>query len=315
MEQNYDEPIYHAISCDEALKQLNTSKVGLTTPQAKTTLTAFGPNQLSEAKPTNIIMLFFRQFSEIMMIILLVAVVISGILGEFADALIILVILILNATLSTYQQYRAQKALEALKSLATPKANVKRDNIVLTIPIQQIVPGDIVMLEQGDIVPADVRLLTVNGLQIDESTLTGESIAVSKQTDSIQAKNLALGDSTNIAFKSSVVVLGKASGVVFATGKKTEIGRIASLLAQENEAQTPLQVRLAVFSRYLVLLILCVCTVVLVAGLLQGQPVTIMVLTALSLAVAAVPEALPAVITISLALGEIGRASVGKECW
>ena len=303
MKVNVVEQNWHSLSGEETLKQLNSNDKGLTTSIAKQALTTFGYNRLPEAKPTSIAMLFLRQFKEIMTIILLVAVVISGVLGEFTDALIILIILLLNATLSTYQEYRAQQALLALKNLATPQVKVKRDNIVITIATQNLVPGDIVLLEQGDIVPADIRLLTVQGLQIDESALTGESVAVTKQTDLIKASNLALGDKTNIAYKSSIVVLGKASGVVCATGIQTEIGRIAGLLTQEKQVKTPLQMRLSVFSKYLVMVILCVCSIVLLAGFLQGQALMIMVLTALSLAVAALPEALPAVITISLALG------------
>ncbi len=303
MKANNIEQNWHSFSCAQTLKQLNASENGLSSSQVKHALTTFGQNKLPEAKPTSIVLLFLRQFKDIMTVILLLAVVVSASLGEYTDALIILIILGLNATLSTYQEYRAQQSLLALKKLATPKVKVKRDNAVIVIPTENLVPGDIVLLEQGDIVPADIRLLSVQGLQIDESTLTGESLAVTKQTDPINTSNLALGDKTSLAFKSSVVVLGKASGVVFATGKQTEIGRIAGLLTQEKQAKTPLQIRLLAFSKHLVVAVLGVCLVVLLAGVLQGQAIMTMVLTALSLAVAAVPEALPAVITISLALG------------
>jgi Ca2+-transporting ATPase len=303
VEPSADTPNYHALSGEETLKYFSSREAGLTASDAKKGLLKFGLNQLAQAKHTSIAILFFRQFKDLMIVILLLAVVISSLLGEFADSLIILVILVLNATLSTYQQFRAQQALQALKSLSTPNVSVRRDNLIVTISTHCLVPGDIVILEQGDIVPADIRLLHVHGLQIDESALTGESIAITKKIAPLLAEGLALGDINNMAFKSSIVVLGKASGVVCATGGKTEIGRIASLLTEDKEVKTPLQARLQVFSRYLVMVILCVCSIVLVAGIMQGQPLTIMILTALSLAVAAVPEALPAVITISLALG------------
>jgi Ca2+-transporting ATPase len=290
-------------SCDQALSTLNTSSEGLTATQAKEYLATFGANKLPDKKTVSIVNLFFRQFKEIMTIILLVAVVISGLLSELTDALIILLILLLNASLSTYQEFRAQQALKALKNLTAPQVSVRRDGALSIIPAQDLVPGDLVLLKQGDIVPADIRLLTAHSLQIDESALTGESNAVNKQTQLLSAPNLTIGDRTNLAFKSSVVMLGKATGVVYATGSRTQIGKIARLLAQEKESKTPLQIRLTAFSKYLAVVILCVCVIVMFAGILQGQHIMTMVLTALSLAVAAVPEALPAVITISLALG------------
>jgi Ca2+-transporting ATPase len=297
------EESWHCLSSQKILKRLNSKQGGLSGLQAKQALASFGLNKLPQAKSTSIFALFFRQFKEIMIIILLIAVAVSAALGEFTDALVILIILVLNASLSTYQEFRAQQSLQALKELASPHVKAKRDNELVIIPSHTLVPGDIVLLEQGDIVPADIRLLLVQGLQIDESTLTGESASVSKHSDLLESANLTLGDKTNLVFKSSTVVLGKASGVVFATGKNTEIGRIASLLVQDKLVQTPLQMRLSAFSKHLVLAILAVCAIVLLAGVMQGQPLMTMVLTALSLAVAAVPEALPAVITISLALG------------
>lgn len=294
---------WHSLTCEAALERLHSSKEGLTSLLAKQALAKYGKNQLPVARPSGIVMLFLRQFTEIMTVVLLAAVAISAALGEFTDAIIIFTILLLNAALSTYQERKAQRALSSLRKLATPQVKVKRDNSFVVISTQSLVPGDIVLLEQGNIVPADIRLLTVQGLQIDESTLTGESLAVTKQTDPLDSPKLALGDKSNLAFKGSVVTLGKGSGVVVASGINTEIGRIANLLEQAKQAKTPLQVRLSSFSKYLVLAILCVCMIVLLAGVLQGHPFMTMVLTALSLAVAAVPEALPAVITISLALG------------
>lgn len=294
---------WHRLSKSQALEKLSSNIQGLSSPQAQTAAIRFGKNQLPEAKATSITRLFFRQFKEAMSIVLSIAVIISAALGEVTDAIIISVILILNSSLSTYQEYRAQQALLALKKIAKPQVTVRRNNEISIIPTQNLVPGDIVLLDQGDIVPADIRLLDVQSLQVDESSLTGESLAISKHAETIDKLTLGLGDQTNLVFKSSIVLLGKATGVVYATGTNTEIGRIASLLTQAKQAKTPLQVRLNSFSKYLVAAILGVCSVVLVAGILQGQPLVTMILTALSLAVAAMPEALPAVITISLALG------------
>lgn len=294
---------WHTLTCADIITHFHSSEQGLTQAQAEQAQQQFGLNALPEAKSANLAQLFFRQFSEVMTIILLIAAVISGMVGEFKDAAIIMVILTLNAGLSTIQEYRAQQALTALKKLASPLANVKRDGKIQPIAVSLLVPGDVVVLAQGDIVPADMRIISEHNIQIDEAALTGESIPVYKHTQPILEAQIPIGDKINMLFSSTIVTIGKAEGVVVATGSRTEIGKIATELTQEKQAKTPLQLRLAVFSKQLVAAIVVVCLVVFAAGVMQGHPVVMMILTSLSLAVAAIPEALPAVITISLALG------------
>jgi Ca2+-transporting ATPase len=294
---------WHCMLASEVMTLLNTSSEGLSRVGVKDALGKYGPNQLPVAKPAKLFTLFLRQFKDVMIIVLVIAALISSALGEFKDALIIAVILALNAGLSTLQEYRAQRALLALKKLAMPRVKVRRENNIQTISTNALVPGDIILLEQGDIVPADIRLITARKFQVEEAALTGESMPVLKQTKRLEDVKLPLGDKTNLVFKGACVTMGRATGVVFATGTNTEVGRIAGLLHREEPAKTPLQIRLSQFSKYLVFAILGVCLLVLLAGVLQGQAIMLMVLTALSLAVAAVPEALPAVVTISLALG------------
>jgi Ca2+-transporting ATPase len=294
---------WHTLSCADVLTHLHSSTKGLTQAQAELARHQYGTNSLPESKSASIVQLFFRQFGEVMMIILLIAAVISGAVGEFKDASIIMVILTLNAGLSTIQEFRAQQALSALKKLASPLANVYRDGKIQPLSVNMLVPGDVVVLGQGDIVPADIRIITEHNIQIDEAALTGESMAVCKHTHPTGNVQVPIGDKINMAFSSTIVTMGTAEGVVVATGTDTEIGKIAAELTQEKQAKTPLQVRLSVFSKQLVVAIVAVCLVVFVAGIMQGHPVVTMILTSLSLAVAAIPEALPAVITISLALG------------
>ncbi|MCW9006094.1 MAG: cation-translocating P-type ATPase, partial [Gammaproteobacteria bacterium] len=223
--------------------------------------------------------------------------------GELQDTIAILVIVFLNAIIGTIQEYRAERAVAALREMAAPDALVTRDGDAVTVVASELVTGDIVLLETGNLVPADLRLLETEEMQVDESALTGESHTVDKTSSTLNDIDLALGDRTNLAFKSSMITRGRGKGVVVATGLDTEIGRIAELLQTEQSVKTPLQKRLSRFGRYLSLAVLAICVVVFIAGLLQGQAVLLMFLTAVSLAVAAIPEALPAVVTLSLAFG------------
>ena len=235
--------------------------------------------------------------------LLLAAALVSGFIGEPQDTIAILVIVLLNALIGTIQEYRAERAVAALREMAAPETRALRDGTEVSLPTAALVPGDVVLLEAGNVVPADLRMLTTEALQADESALTGESNAVDKQTEPLSTHDLPLGDRSNLVFKGSQITRGRGCGVVVATGLSTELGRIARLLASEASVKTPLQVRLARFGRYLALAVLAICAVVFVSGLLQGQAPLLMFLTAVSLAVAAIPEALPAVVTISLALG------------
>ncbi len=294
---------WHCLGTGAVLEGLESSASGLSSADAGTRLAEYGPNAIPEKQRHSLAKLMLGQFSDFMILVLLVAAVISGFIGEPQDTVAILVIVLLNAVIGAVQEYRAERAVAALREMASPEAQVVRNGQVTTLAATELVPGDVVMLQAGNIVPADLRLLEAEALQSDESALTGESVAVSKQTEALADADLPLGDRSNLAFKSCLVTGGTGKGVVVATGTATEIGRIAELLHTEKGIKTPLQQRLARFGRNLALAVLAICVVVFAAGLLQGHPVLLMFLTAVSLAVAAIPEALPAVVTISLALG------------
>ena len=294
---------WHSIEADEVLLRLESSQQGLTTAVAQQRLAEHGPNTLPEKKRRSLLIILLGQFSDFMILVLLAAALISGLVGEPQDTIAILVIVLLNAIIGAIQEFRAERAVAALRKMSAPEAHVVRGDHSVTLAAAELVPGDIVVLQAGDIVPADLRLLEVEEMLTDESALTGESATVNKHPEVINETELSPGDRLNIAFKSSLVTSGAGRGVVVATGLNTEIGRIAELLHTEAGVKTPLQERLTRFGRYLALAVLAICGVVFTAGLLQGQPLLLMFLTAVSLAVAAIPEALPAVITISLALG------------
>jgi Ca2+-transporting ATPase len=238
-----------------------------------------------------------------MILLLIGAAVVSGVIGEPQDMIAILVIVLLNAVIGFVQEVRAERAMEALRKLAAPNAVVRREGQAVEIPTVNIVPGDIVLLEAGRIVPGDLRLLETASLRIAEAVLTGESVPVEKTVNPVPDHDAALGDRRNMAYKGTQVVYGRGVGVAAETGISTELGRIANLLGTEKEVKTPLQKRLAVFGRNLGLAALAICALVFVVGVMRGEDVVLMFLTAVSLAVAAVPEALPAVVTITLALG------------
>ena len=294
---------WYSIETDEALQRLGSSATGLTKADAQQRLAEHGPNVIPEKRRRSLLVMLLWQFADFMIMVLLVAALVSGIIGEPQDTIAILVIVLLNAIIGAVQEFRAEHAVAALRQMAAPEAQVLRDGQVVTLAATELVPGDVVLLEAGNVVPADLRLIEVEEIQADESALTGESHPVDKQQERLDKIELPIGDRQNLVFKSSLVTRGRGQGVVVATGLDTEIGRIAELLRGEAGVKTPLQVRLIRFGRYLSLAILAICFVVFAAGLLQGQPVLLMLLTAVSLAVAAIPEALPAVVTISLALG------------
>ena len=224
-----------------------------------------------------------------MILVLLAAALISGVVGDAQDTITILVIVVLNAVIGTAQEYRAERAVAALRTMAAPDARVLRDGAAVTVAAAELVPGDIVLLEAGNVVPADLRLFEAGEMQADESALTGESGAIGKQVQRLPEAGLPLGDRLNLVYKSSLITHGQGRGSVIATGQRTEIGRMArGLLCGEKSVLTPLQRRLSRFGRHLALAVLAICVVVFVAGLLQGQPLLLMFLTAVSLAVAAI---------------------------
>lgn len=292
------------------LKDLETSAQGLSDSEAVQRQIKFGKNELQAQGRKSAWWILAAQFKELMILILFTAAVISYFIGDSKDAIIILVIVILNAVVGFFQEYKAEKAMYELKRLAASTARVIRSGVTRTVPASELVPGDLVKLEAGDTVPADLRLIEVHSIKIEEASLTGESYPVIKIIDTLENKSIPLADRINLAYKSTTVSYGRALGVVVATGMQTEIGKIASLL-QQPETETPLQKRMSDFSKKLSVIIVVICMVIYGIGMLRGENQLQMLMTAISVAVAAIPEALPAVITVALALG--ARRMVRKQ--
>ena len=292
---------WHKLHIHEIFQKLDSSQIGLTTNAAEEKLLQNGTNELQEGKKKSIAAMLLAQFKDVMILILMAAAVIAGIIGDLTDTIVIIIIVLLNAVIGFIQEYRAEKAMQALKQLAVMQTRVLRDGNITELPAKSLVPGDIVLLEAGNAVPADLRITDSKNLKIDEAALTGESLAVEKTTDALPGDTLPVGDKKNMAFKGTYISYGRGRGVVVDTGMQTELGRIAKML-QEDETLTPLQQRMALFGKKLSVLVLFLCIIFFIAGWLRGEDVIKLVLTSISLAVAAIPEALPAVITISLAL-------------
>jgi P-type Ca2+ transporter type 2C len=305
MTQNRNESSdWHQLDLEKVIEILQSSgRGGLTPEEARQRMRRFGPNELIEKKPKPLWMMFMDQFKDFMILVLIAAAVVAGFIGEPSDSIAIAVIVLLNAILGFVQEYRAEKAMAALKKLAAPSATVIRDGRSESIPAEHLVPGDLVILEAGNVVPADIRLIEAVQFRTEEAALTGESVPVEKHTVALHEEDLPIGDRKNMVYKGTLVTYGRGRGLVTETGMKTQLGRIATLLQGQEEGRTPLQKRLASFGQKLACAILAVCGIVFIAGLFRGEPPLLMLLTAISLAVAAIPEALPAVITISLALG------------
>ncbi|HEC96920.1 MAG TPA: cation-translocating P-type ATPase [Nitrospirae bacterium] len=291
------------MEAEKVVEVLKTSPQGLSNEEARKRLREYGPNELVEKKKKTPFEMFLDQFRDFMILVLIGAAVISGIVGEVTDTLVIILIVVINAVIGFVQEYRAEKAMAALKKMAALAATVVRDGQPVDIPASELVPGDIVILEAGKIVPADMRLMEVAQLKVEEAALTGESVPVEKLVTALHDETLPIGDRKNMLYKGTIITYGRGLGIVTATGMNTELGRIATMLQDEEAVKTPLQKRLAKFGSKLAMAVLAICAVVFVVGLLRGEPVMLMLLTAISLAVAAIPEALPAVVTISLAIG------------
>lgn len=292
-------------STDETLKSLATTTDGLTQDQVAERLAKYGRNQLTETKRKSLFVRFLEQFKDFMIIVLLVAAMIAGFLAhEWPDAIIILAVVILNAVFGVFQEAKAEQAIDALKEMATPDAHVRRNGQIVKIKSEELVVGDIVLLEAGDIIPADLRLLESAALKIEESALTGESVPVDKTVATLTDPESGIGDRTNMAFMNSNVTYGRGVGVVTGTGMQTEVGKIAGMLNQAGETTTPLQMNLSQLGKSLTIMILIIAAVVFVVGYLRhAQSPINMLLTSISLAVAAIPEGLPAIVTVILALG------------
>lgn len=294
-------------SIDEIYRYYDTCATGLSDDKVTERLKKYGQNKLTEKKKVSAFVMFLMQFKDFMIIILMIAAVVSGIMGDITDTMIIFIIIILNAVIGFVQEFRAEKSMEALKKMATSYAQVIRNNELRVVETTYIVPGDIVMLEAGLVVPADMRLTEVSYLLVDEASLTGESVPVEKSTEALNAENISPGDQKNMCFKGTMVTHGRGKGVVVATGMNTELGKIA-LLLQEKEAMSPLQIRMAGFGRKLSYIVLGICVLLFITGIIRGENPYDILLLSVSLAVAAIPEALPALITIALSNGAVRLA-------
>ena len=293
---------YHLQPVSAVATDLTTRPEGLTDDEVRQRLQRYGKNSLEVKKKKTVWGMLFRQLTDFMILILVAAAVISGILGDVTDAIVILAIVIINAITGLVQEWRAEKAMEALQNMAASHARVLRNNQSVEISAEELVPGDVVVLEAGNIIPADIRFIETYTFKVDESSLTGESMNIEKNTGALAPGDYPLGDRLNMGYKGTFVTNGRAVGYVVTTGMKTEFGRIAQMI-QTEETKTPLQKRLNSFGKILTVVILVLCAVFFFVGWYRGESWSTMLLTSISLAVAAIPEALPALVTIALALG------------
>jgi Ca2+-transporting ATPase len=294
---------WHAMPFEEVLTRHQTVRNGLSEAEVAKRREASGLNVLREGRKKTLLRRFLEQFANVMIIILVVAAVISAFVGHPSDAAIILSVVVVNALLGVIQEARAEKALDALKKMSAPFVRVQRGGQVLRVKTEELVQGDLVLLEAGDVVPADLRLVETASLKIEEAPLTGESVPVEKDAEVVVKPDAVLGDRINMAYSGCSVTYGRGVGVVTAIGMDTEVGKIATHLSEEVETATPLQIKLAELGKVLTVGVLAVAVVVFVVGLLNGHELIEMFMTAVSLAVAAIPEGLPAVVTIVLAMG------------
>ena len=295
---------YYQLDAAQVLAQLHTQKTGLSQTEAATRLQATGPNKLSDHKQTSLLTKFILQFKDLMIIILMIAAFVALLAGEGSDAIIIFLVIILNAVFGVFQEAKAENAIAALQKMTTPKSRVLRDQTVQVIDSEDLVPGDVVLLEAGDIIPADVYFLEANALKVEEAALTGESVPVEKQASPLPAKDIPLAEQTNLGFMNTNVTYGTAQAVVVETGMATQVGQIAKMLTEVDQTVTPLQKNISHLSKVLSVLILVIAAFIFAFGTLTGRESPLdMLLTAISLAVAAIPEGLPAIVTITLALG------------
>jgi Ca2+-transporting ATPase len=295
---------WHSLTTADACAALASDRTrGITAAEAARRLAQYGHNELVEKPRPTFLAMLLGQFKDFLILILIAAAVISIVLGEYVDAGAIILIVILNAVVGVVQESKAEEALAALKKMAAPEARVVRDGATLTLPSRELVPGDVVLLEAGNYVPADVRLLETVNLRIEEASLTGESVPVEKKADAAVASDAPLGDRLGMAHLGTMVTFGRGRGLVVETGMRTQIGQIATMIQEEEHEDTPLQKKLAQMGRWLGIGALAICGVVFLVGVLEGREILTMFLTSVSLAIAAVPEGLPAIVTICLALG------------
>jgi len=293
---------WHNISSDEALLALDSKRSGLTETEAKARLLQYGPNELRGKKKTPPILVFLRQFLSPLIYVLLVAAIISVVVEHFIDAGVILGVLLLNAVAGFMQETRAERAMEALIQMAAPKARVRRDGGVQLLPAREIVPGDILLFETGDRVPTDARLIEVSNLKVNEATLTGESMPVDKHTEAL-GEAVPVAERKNLIYMGTIVTYGRAAAMAVRTGMSTEIGKIATAIQEVKPKKTPLQKSIGKLSQYIIVIVLGVCSMLVVVGLFKGLGWFEVFLLAVAAAVSAIPEGLPAVVTVVLAVG------------
>lgn len=296
--------MWYKKSKNEILQELDVDeKNGLSSTEALRRLEKYGKNKLETKKKKTLFKQFLSQLKDVMIYILIIAAIISAFLGEISDALIILLVIIINAVIGVIQESKAEKALYALKELSTPKALVKRDGSLKEILSEDIVPGDIVIIDAGRYIPGDLRLIDTANLKIEESAFTGESVPSEKDSSFLPDKEIPIGDQNNMAFMSTLATYGRGVGVVVGTGMNTEIGKIAKMIEQEENDETPLQKKLSELGKILGFLAVGICILIFIISFFQGRDLLEMFLTSISLAVAAIPEGLPAIVAIVLALG------------
>ena len=294
---------YYQLSAEETLKELNGSTEPLTDEQVREHKEKYGPNELVEGKKKTILQIFLEQYKDFLVIILIIAAIVSGFMGDAESAAVILIVITMNAILGTVQTVKAEQSLASLKKLSGPEAKVLRGGSVVQIPSSEVTVGDIVMLDAGDYIPADGRIIECTSLKVDESALTGESLGVEKMTDVIDQDEVPLGDRVNMVYSGSFVTYGRGSFVVTGIGMETEVGKIASLLKTTSEKRTPLQVNLDQFGQKLSILILVFCGILFGISIFRGDDIGDAFLFAVALAVAAIPEALSSIVTIVLSFG------------
>ncbi len=303
---------WHALTVDKTSETMGVEPgKGLDSAEVETRLAVYGPNRLAEKPPRSPWLLLLAQFRNLLILILIGAAVLAGAVGDIKDAAVILLVVLFNAALGFYQEYRAEQSLAALKKMLALKARVRRNGITAEISADALVPGDMVLMEAGDRVPADGRLIAAHSLEIDESALTGESHVVGKDTQALTSGTIPLAERFNMAYMNTVVTRGRAELLITATGMNTEMGRLAGLLETTQEGPTPLQLQLDQLGKRLAGIALVAVLLILVLGLLRGEELVELILTAIALAVAAIPEGLPAVVTVTLAIGMYRMARQG----
>ena len=294
---------------EEVSKELETNiEKGLINEDVERKREKYGLNQLNEAKKKSLFQRFLDQFKDFSIIVLIIAAIVSGTVGiaqgeGITDTIIILIVVIVNAIIGVMQESKAEKSLKALQKLTDHASKVIRNGEITVIPAKELVPGDIVVLDTGDYIPADLRIVEAINLKVQESSLTGESMPIEKNTEKIETEEIGIGDRTNMLFSSSLVTYGRGKGIVVETGMSTEVGKIAGMINSTEKQETPLQQKLNKLGKTLGIVALAICVVIFIAGLIQGKEPIQMFMTAVSLAVAAIPEGLAAVSTIVLAIG------------